>query len=534
MTRRSLLKMAGAAAVAQAGSATAQPAASAPAVAPFNPAEATVAELQAAMTAGSRTAVSIAQDYLGRIDAVDRAGPAINAMIELNPDALAIAEALDRERKDKGARGPVHGIPVVLKDNVDTADRMRTSAGSLALADHVAAQDAFVVARLRAAGCVILGKTNLSEWANYRGARSTSGWSARGGQTRNPHALDRSPSGSSSGSAAAVAADLAAIAVGTETDGSIVSPSSICGIVGVKPTVGLVSRTGIVPISRSQDTAGPMARTVADAAVLLGAMTGVDPRDAATKASRGKAHADYTKFLDPAGLKGARIGVARGFFGANDHVDRVIEEALDAMRAAGAVIVDPVEIRHADMLGPSEVEVLLYEYKTDLDAYLRGAGPGAAVHSVAELIEFNARNAAREMPYFGQEFLFEAQKKGPLTDAAYRRAVAHNRKVSRVEGIDATLARHRLDAIVAPTNSPAWPIDYANGDHYRGSCSRPAAVAGYPHITVPAGFAFGLPIGVSFFASAFGEPTLIRLAFAYEQATKARRPPRFLATAPTG
>ena len=531
ITRRSLLKVAGAAAVAKAGSAAAQPVAPAPAVAPFELAGATVAELQAAMASGQRSAVSIAQAYLARIDAVDRAGPAINAMIELNPDALATAAALDRERRDKGARGPLHGIPVVLKDNVDTADRMRTSAGSLALADHVADRDAFVVARLRAAGCVILGKTNLSEWANFRGARSTSGWSARGGQTRNPYALDRNTSGSSSGSAAAIAADLAAIAVGTETDGSIVSPSSICGIVGIKPTVGLVSRSGIVPIAHSQDTAGPMARCVADAAVLLGSMAGADPRDAATKGRRGKAHADYTRYLDPDGLKGARLGVAREFFGRNDRVDRVIEEALAAMKDAGAVLVDPVQIRHQAELGPSEFEVLYYELKADLDAYLRTAGAGARVRSLADVIAFNERNAAREMPYFGQEHLVIAQRKGPLTDGAYRKAVALNRKLARVEGIDATLARHRLDAIVAPTGGPAWLIDYANGDNYRGSCSRPAAVAGYPHITVPAGFAFGLPVGVSFFAGAWSEPTLIRLAYAFEQATKARRPPQFLATA---
>ena len=529
VTRRSLLKLAGAAVAVPIGEAAAQPAPAAPA--PFELAGATVADLQAAMTSGQRTAVTIAQAYLARIDAVDRAGPAITAMIELNPDALAIAEALDRERREKGARGPLHGIPVVLKDNVDTADRMRTSAGSLALAESIAPQDAFVVARLRAAGCVVLGKTNLSEWANFRGARSTSGWSARGGQTRNPYALDRNTSGSSSGSAAAIAADLAAIAVGTETDGSIVSPSSICGIVGLKPTVGLVSRTGIVPIAHSQDTAGPMARTVADAAALLGPMTGVDARDAATAGSHRKAHGDYTKFLDPAGLKGARIGVAREFFGKNDRVDRVIEEAIAAMKGAGAVVIDPVRIRHHASLDASELEVLYYELKADLDLYLRTAGAGAHVRSLADVIAFNERNAAREMPYFGQEHFVIAQSKGPLTDAAYRKAVARNRKLARVEGIDATLAKHRLDAIVAPTGSPAWPTDYANGDHYRGSCAKPAAVAGYPHVTVPAGFAFGLPVGVSFFAGAWSEPTLIRLAYAYEQATKARRPPQYLAKA---
>jgi len=535
MKRRTILKavVAGAAAMAGTVARGAAAADTAPAGAsPFELADATVADLKAAMDSGARTSASIAQAYLARIDAVDRRGPAINAMIELNPDALAIAESLDRERREKGARGPLHGIPVVLKDNIDTADRMRTSAGSLALADAIAPRDAFVVERLRAAGCVILGKTNLSEWANFRGARSTSGWSARGGQTRNPYALDRNTSGSSSGSAAAMAASLAAVAVGTETDGSIVSPSSICGLVGIKPTVGLVSRAGIIPIAHSQDTAGPMARTVTDAAALLGAMTGVDPRDGATTGSRGKAHGDYTKFLDPAGLKGARIGVAREFFGGNDHVDRVIEEAIAAMKDAGAVVVDPVKIRHRDRLDATEMEVLLFELKADLNAYLRTAGPGAAARSLAGLIAYNERNAAREMPYFAQERFVEAQKKGPLTDAAYRKALAANHRLARVEGIDATLARHRLDALVAPTGGPAWLTDYVNGDHYSGSCSQPAAVAGYPHVTVPAGFAFGLPVGVSFFASAYSEPTLVRLAFAYEQATKARRPPRFLATAP--
>ena len=537
MDRRSLLKLTAAAAVpalpaALAGAAHAQAAPPVEAaVPPFELAGLDVAALFAAMQSGARTSVSLCELYLRRMDAIDSGGPTLRAIIERNPDALPIAEALDRERRAQGPRGPLHGIPVVLKDNIDTADRMRTSAGSLALAESIAARDAFVAARLRDAGCVILGKTNLSEWANFRGARSTSGWSARGGQTRNPYALDRNTSGSSSGSASAIAADLCAIAVGTETDGSIVSPASVCGLVGVKPTVGLVSRAGIVPIAHSQDTAGPMTRTVADAALLLTAMTGVDPRDPATAGSRGKAH-DYTRYLDPAGLKGARIGVARDVFGGNDRVDALIEEQLAALRNAGAIVVDPVRIANFDKLGPSEFEVLLYEFKADLDAYLGALGPASPVHSLADVIAWNERNAAREMPYFGQERMLAAQKKGPLTEAAYRKAVARNRKLARTDGIDAALAKHRLDALVAPTGTPAWLTDYVNGDHAEGGASQFPAVAGYPHITVPAGFVWGLPVGLSFFASAWSEPTLFRLAYAYEQATRARRAPRFLATAP--
>jgi amidase len=394
----------------------------------------------------------------------------------------------------------------------------------------VAPRDAFIVERLRAAGVVLLGKTNLSEWANFRSTRSSSGWSGRGGQTRNPYVLDRSPSGSSSGSAVAAAASLAAITVGTETDGSIVSPASICGVVGLKPTVGLVSRAGIIPISRTQDTAGPMGRTVADVAALLGALVGVDPRDAATGPSRGRAQTDYVRHAEPAGLRGARIGVARNHFGFNDRVDRVMEDAVAAMREAGATIVDPANIATAGQFDEAEFEVLLYEFKADLNAYLASLGPRAPYKTLADLIAFNEAHRDREMPYFGQELFVRAQAKGPLTEAAYRSALAKGRRLSRTQGIDATLTRHRLDAIVAPSNGPAWPTDLANGDHFTGGSSSPAAVAGYPSITVPAGFAFGLPIGVSFTGAAWSEPTLIRLAAGFERATAARRPPRYLPT----
>jgi amidase len=525
----------------------------------FELAEATIAELQASLAAGRRTSRGLVEVYLARIAALDRRGPELRALLEINPEALAIADALDAERRAKGARGPLHGIPILLKDNIATHDLMTTTAGSLALAGSVPARDAWVARRLREAGAVLLGKANLSEWANFRSTRSSSGWSARGGQCRNPYALDRSPSGSSSGSAVAAAANLCAAAVGTETDGSIVSPAGHCALVGIKPTVGLLSRSGIVPIAHSQDTAGPLARTVADAATLLGAMAGggrADPGDPATAAARGHGLDDYTPFLRADGLKGARLGVARQHLFEPSAGSPRIEEAIAEMRRQGAVIVDPADIVTAGQLERPELEVLLYEFKADLDAYLADLSAGAAgaagaaglagaaagtgggqrlagapVRSLAELIAFNERHRAAEMPFFGQELLERAQAKGTLADPAYRKALARCRLLARHRGIDATLARHRLDAIVAPTGGTPWLIDLVNGDAPSGGSSTPAAVAGYPSITVPAGQVFGLPVGISFIGAAWSEPTLIRLAYAFEQATRHRLPPRFQPTA---
>jgi amidase len=492
--------------------------------------EATVEQLRQEMGAGRSTSRQLVDQYLARIDHIDRAGPTLRSVIEVNPEARSIADALDAERKARGPRRPLHGIPILIKDNIDTADRMTTTAGSLALEGSIAARDAFVVERLRAAGAVILGKTNLSEWANFRSSKSSSGWSARGGQTKNPYALDRNPCGSSSGTGTAIAANLATLGVGTETDGSIVCPSSVSGLVGIKPTVGLVSRSGIIPISHSQDTAGPMTRTVADAAVLLSAMIGVDARDAATKASAGKA-VDYTKGLDAGALEGARIGVARKrYFGYSPAADRVIDAAIAEMKARGAVIVDPADIPTAASLDDCELEILLFEFKADLNAYLGGLGPSVKVRSLADVIAFNEREKAREMPFFAQELFVQAEKKGPLTSPAYRRALATCRSRARVLGIDAVMTKLRLDAIVAPTGSPAWPTDLLNGDHFVGASSTPAAVAGYPSITVPAGTVHGLPVGLSFIGRAWSEQKLIALAYAFEQATKHRRPPKFLTT----
>ena len=492
--------------------------------------EMTVAQLQDAMSSGRYTSRQLVDLYLQRIEAVDRRGPSLRSVIEVNPDAASIADALDAERKTKGARGPLHGIPVLIKDNIDTADKMSTSAGSLALDGSIAARDAFVVARLRSAGAVILGKTNLSEWANFRSTKSASGWSARGGQVRNPYVLDRNACGSSSGTGAAIAANLATVGVGTETDGSIVCPSNASALVGLKPTIGLVSRSGIIPISVTQDTAGPMTRTVADAAAVLTALTGKDPRDRATGQAP-RVAVDYRKALRADALKGARIGVARKkYFGYSTAADRLTNAAIDTLKAQGAVIVDPADIPTAARLDPCEFEVLLYEFKAGLNTYLKGLGPKAKVRSLEELIAFNDRERDREMPFFGQEIFVMAQKKGSLTSPAYRRALASCSRLARTEGIDATMKKHRLDAIVAPTGSPAWPIDPVNGDHFLGASSTPAAVAGYPNITVPSGFAHGLPVGISFIGAPWTEAKLLSFAYAYEQATKHRRPPEFLPT----
>ncbi len=540
-TRRALMKagLAGGA-LAAAGPllSTPAPASAAPeaqgstAPAPFELEEMTIADLGRALRSGQETARSITGKYLARIEELNTKGPELRAVIEVNPEALALADTLDAERRAKGPRGPLHGIPILIKDNIGTADRMTTTAGSLALEGSIPPRDSFVAARLREAGAILLGKANLSEWANIRSNRSSSGWSSRGGQCRNPYALDRDPSGSSSGSAVAASANLCAAAVGSETDGSIVSPSSICGIVGIKPTVGLLSRSGVIPISHTQDTLGPMARTVADAAVLLGAMTGVDERDEATRPSRGKALTDYTKFLDPNGLKGARIGVYHPrSLDKNPLTNPVLAEALAAMRAAGATIVDPVKMPSEGKSGNAEFEVLLYELKADLNRYLADLGPKAPVHTLQEVIDFNERHRDRVMPYFGQEIFLQAEAKGPLTDPAYKKALAACRHNYRTEGIDAMIARHKLDALVAPTGGPAWLIDLVNGDSETGGSSTLAAVAGYPSITVPAGFAFGLPLGISFIGKAWSEPALVRLAYAFETATKVRKAPRFLATA---
>jgi amidase len=517
--------------------------------------ELTVADFQAGAKAGKYTARRVAEMYLKRIEEVDRRGPALNSVIEVNPEALAIADALDRERKAGRVRGPLHGVPVLIKDNIGTADRMETTAGSLALVGARPARDAFVAERLREAGAVILGKTNLSEWANFRSTHSTSGWSGRGGQTRNPYALDRNPCGSSSGSGAAVSANLCLVAVGTETDGSIVCPSGTCGIVGIKPTIGVVSRSGIIPISHTQDTAGPMARTVADAVALLDALAGPDPNDrvagngstviiwprgsaaGAARSAPGNGNVivvwplNLSQSLDPTGLRGARIGVARKFFGFNDEVDKLMADAIDLMKREGATIVDPADMPTHGKLDAPEFDVLLFEFKADINKYLAELPAGDHPRTLKDLIDFNDKNRDKEMPFFGQEIFTKAQAKGPLTDPAYLKALRSCRTLSRAQGLDAVMTRNNLDAIIAPTGGPAWTTDLLNGDHFTGGSSTPAAVAGYPNVQVPAGYVYGLPIGISFYGRAFTEPKLIRIAYAYEQASKHRRPPRLLPVA---
>lgn len=495
-------------------------------VRPFELEEATVSDLRRAIAEGSETSASLTRKYVERIQEVDRRGPRVNAVIEVNPDAMAIAEKRDRERKEGKVVGLLHGLPILIKDNIDTADKMSTSAGSLALAANKAKEDAPIVAQLREAGAVILGKTNLSEWANFRSTKSTSGWSGRGGQTRNPYALDRNPCGSSSGSGAAASANLCVAAVGTETDGSIVCPSTSNGLVGIKPTLGLLSGKGIIPISHSQDTAGPMARTVKDAAILLSAL--------ATMAAPRVPGNDYVKFLDPKGMRGVRIGVARKFFGFNPKVDAIMEEAIRAMKKLGAVIVDGADLPSHGQYDDTEFEVLLYEFKADLNRYLKGMPKEIPYRNLKDLIAFNEKNRDKEMPFFGQEIFQMAQAKGPLSEKTYKDALAKNRRLSRAEGIDAALRKHRISAIIAPTGGPAWTTDPLNGDHYTGGSSTPAAVSGYPAITVPAGNVRGLPVGITFFGTAWSEPTLIKLAYAFEQETKARTAPKFLPTASLG
>jgi amidase len=497
--------------------------------------EISIADLQAAMTAGRLDAETLVQMYLARIQAIDRSGPTLRSVQEINPDAVAIARGLDEERRAKRVRGPLHGIPILLKDNIATADKMETTAGTLALIGARPREDSTIAKRLRQAGAVILGKASMSEWAYFKSTPGSSGWSARSGQARNPYVLNRTPCGSSSGSAIAVAANLVTVAIGTETDGSIMCPAGVNGVVGIKPTVGLTSRAGVIPISVTQDTVGPFGRTVADAATVLGALVGVDSRDPATQASAGHAQTDYVKYLELNGLRGARIGVPRdGYFGYSPRADAIVNQAIDVLRGGGAVIVDPVKIPNFDRtaLNAAEIIVLLYEFKAGVNAYLASVAPGAQVRTLDDVIQFNQRNARENLPYFGQELLERAQAKGDLTEAEYREALEKCRRLAGKEGFDVIMDEQQLDALIAPTTTPAWPVDLVNGDQFRGSSAKSAALAGYPLVSVPAGTTMGLPVGMTFMGRAWSEPTLIKLAYAFEQATKARRRPQYLDATP--